>query len=465
MKYNSFVITLLVIFVLFVSKSKAESIRDAFKRLANKKSNGGSMPGDVKGTVCKHTGHKVSNHKSTLCWNKHGPRCDSGFLKETECYYQQTNGDRCCTWSNGRPGMRTCVPNKLKSNKELSEHQCPFPCGCIFSDKPKRESSSVHKVQKLKVKGGGCYSRENWNQVRKYLQSWKVPQAAYSEFEMGTLMDRNDFLAFDLYIQPSKNKARYGLAFGATRCHGDTIEFGYMFTGMWEVETQAQKRCSSAGGGRNKDSCSKSGIADEDVNKARKTLEWYAWDYMKRENRFDVQQLHMDNGYNNYKNILNNNHNIFSNYLNDEEEEDEEEDDGTFWPKIRKHYTRTKSWIKNDFGMNGYDENDELGWNADKAGGEWTFDTTTDDSSLCSTERYAKGLLNRPNGIRRGANPFSHDNSGYHVYVDEKKCTQKVFDGCCSICTGPTLYDYCWAKCASKPENHDYSACSLRPNN
>ena len=86
MKYNSFVITLLVIFVLFVSKSKAESIRDAFKRLANKKSNGGSMPGDVKGTVCKHTGHKVSNHKPTLCWNKHGPRCDSGFLKETECF-------------------------------------------------------------------------------------------------------------------------------------------------------------------------------------------------------------------------------------------------------------------------------------------------------------------------------------------------------------------------------------------
>ena len=78
-------------------------------------------------------------------------------------------------------------------------------------------------------------------------------------------------------------------------------------------------------------------------------------------------------------------------------------------------------------------------------------------------ERYEKGLLNRPNGIQRNANPFSHDNSGYHVYVDEKKCTQKAFDGCCSICTGPTLYDYCWAKCASKPENHDYFACSLRP--
>ena len=100
-----------------------------------------------------------------------------------------------------------------------------------------------------------------------------------------------------------------------------------------------------------------------------------------------------------------------------------------------------------------------------KAGGEWNFDTTTDDSGLCSTERYKNGLLNRPNGIRRDANPFSHANSGYYVYVDEKKCTQKVFDGCCSICTGPTLYDYCWAKCASKPENHDYSACSLRPNN
>ena len=97
--------------------------------------------------------------------------------------------------------------------------------------------------------------------------------------------------------------------------------------------------------------------------------------------------------------------------------------------------------------------------------GNGIFDTTTDDSGLCSTERYKKGLLNRPNGIARNANPFSHANSGYHVYVDEKKCTQKVFDGCCSICTGPTLYDYCWTKCASKPENHDYSACSLRPNN
>ena len=27
-----------------------------------------------------------------------------------------------------------------------------------------------------------------------------------------------------------------------------------------------------------------------------------------------------------------------------------------------------------------------------KAGGEWNFDTTTDDSGLCSTERYKKGL-------------------------------------------------------------------------
>jgi hypothetical protein len=301
-----------------VQHASADSIRQAFEKLRSKKVKDHKKTSEIKGAICTRNGMDKNDFKKKLdlragnkvdvkyldysrtrgvCYNKHGPRCDSKFLKEKECYYQQVNG-KCCLWSGGRPGMglgyNTCKPYELRTHKEISEKVCPYPCGCIFSGKPKRKTSAINKVQKLKVKGGGCYSKENWNQVKKVLDSWKVPKETYDEFEMGTLMDRNDFVAFDYFMQPSKNSAKYGLAFGATRCHGETIEFGYMFTGMWEVDTNTQRRCSSGGG---KHSCHSTGISDDQVKLGRKTLEYYAWDNLGSTSfkSFDVSMEDLDN--------------------------------------------------------------------------------------------------------------------------------------------------------------------------
>ena len=289
---------LLVGAVCLTQQATADSIRQSFEKLREKKRKDNRMTSKIKGAICTSDGMSEKDFKRMpygglkegekpdvkyldwkrtrgVCWNGHGPRCDTkGFLKEKECYYQQVNG-KCCTYPGGRPGLYQCRPYPLREHKELSEKICPQPCGCIFSGKPKRKSSSTNKVQKLKVKGGGCSSKSNWEQVRKVLDDWDVPKETYSKFEIGTLMDRNDFLAFDYFIQPNKNTARYGIAFGATRCHGDTIEFGYMNTGMWEIETNAQRRCSSGGG---KHSCHSTGIDNDQVETGRETLEYYAWD-------------------------------------------------------------------------------------------------------------------------------------------------------------------------------------------
>ena len=305
----------LVATVCLVQHALAGSIRDAFEKLRSKKVKDHRMSSDIKGAICTRDGMDKKDFKTKLnlrpgdkikvkyfdykrtrgvCYNKHGPRCDRKFLKEKECYYQRVNG-KCCLWSGGRPGYNKCVAYPLRSHKEISEQVCPYPCGCIFSGKPKRKTSAINKVQKLKVKGGGCYSKENWDQVKKVLDSWKVPKETHDEFEMGTLMDRNDFVAFDYFIQPKKNSARYGIAFGATRCHGETIEFGYMFTGMWEVDTNTQRRCTSGGGGGH--SCHKTGISDDQVKLGRKTLEYYAWDNLGSTSfrSFDVTVEDLDN--------------------------------------------------------------------------------------------------------------------------------------------------------------------------
>lgn len=307
--------TLLFLFatVCLVQRASADSIRQAFEKLRSKKVKDHRRDSEITGAICTRNGMDKKDFESKrdlrygeeikvkyfdyektrgVCYNKHGPRCDK-FLKEKECYYQQIDG-KCCVWTGGRPGWNTCKPYELRSHKEISEEVCPYPCGCIFSGKPSRKTSSINRVQKLKVKGGGCYSKENWNQVKKVLDSWNVPDETYDEFEMGTLMDRNDFVAFDYFMQPNKNSARYGLAFGATRCHGQTIEFGYMFTGMWEVDTNTQRRCSSGGG---KHSCHSTGISDKQVKLGRKTLEYYAWDNLGSTSfrSFDVSMEDLDN--------------------------------------------------------------------------------------------------------------------------------------------------------------------------
>ena len=71
----------------------------------------------------------------------------------------------------------------------------------------------------IPVGNGGCSSPDTWNKVRSVIESWRVPREAHSNFEMGTLFQRATFLVFDLFIQPEENRARYGLALGAVRCH------------------------------------------------------------------------------------------------------------------------------------------------------------------------------------------------------------------------------------------------------
>ena len=289
---------LLVGAVCLTKQVTADTLRQSFEKLREKKRKDNRMSSAIKGAICTSDGMDKDDFKSWpygkqlksgetpdvkyldykrtrgVCWNKHGPRCSNDFLKQKECYYQQVN-ERCCLWTGGRPGYNKCNSYPLREHKEIAREVCPYPCGCIFSGKPRRKSSATNKVQKLKVKGGSCSSRENWDQVKRILDDWKVPKETYTDFEIGTLMDRNDFVAFDFFIQPNKNSAEYGIAFGGTRCHGTTIEFGYMNTGMWTIETNAQRRCSSGGG---KHSCHSTGISNDQVDLGRKTLQYYAWD-------------------------------------------------------------------------------------------------------------------------------------------------------------------------------------------
>ena len=80
----------------------------------------------------------------------------------------------------------------------------------FFLANQSEKSSSVNQVRKAQSQRGWiCSSKMNWDQVRKVLDDWDVPKETYTQFEMGTLMDRNDFIAFDYFIQPNKNSARY----------------------------------------------------------------------------------------------------------------------------------------------------------------------------------------------------------------------------------------------------------------
>ena len=119
----------------------------------------------------------------------------------------------------------------------------------------------------------------------------------------------------------NKNSARYGIAFGATRCHGTTIEFGYMNTGMWEIETNAQRRCTSGGG---KHSCHSTGIDNDQVELGRETLQYYAWDNLGNTDfrGFDVhmeesEELDMPSFPTSSRNS-----DIFENFVNDDESDE-----------------------------------------------------------------------------------------------------------------------------------------------
>ena len=148
-----------------------------FEKLRSKKVKDHRMSSDIKGAICTRDGMDKKDFKTKLnlrpgdkikvkyfdykrtrgvCYNKHGPRCDRKFLKEKECYYQRVNG-KCCLWSGGRPGYNKCVAYPLRSHKEISEQVCPYPCGCIFSGKPKRKTSAI----KTKTKDGSVVHKTN----------------------------------------------------------------------------------------------------------------------------------------------------------------------------------------------------------------------------------------------------------------------------------------------------------------
>ena len=48
-----------------------------------------------------------------------------------------------------------------------------------------------------------------------------------------------------------------------------------MYTGMWKVDTVNNYKCHWKGG------CSGVGISEENIDNARKVLEWYAWKELK----------------------------------------------------------------------------------------------------------------------------------------------------------------------------------------
>ena len=66
-------------------------------------------------------------------------------------------------------------------------------------------------------------------------------------------------------------RRRLELAIGAARCHRKSVEIGYMYTGMWKVDTVNNYKCHWKGG------CASVGIPEESIDKARVALEWYAW--------------------------------------------------------------------------------------------------------------------------------------------------------------------------------------------
>jgi hypothetical protein len=295
----------LICFVTFALSVNAESMMEAFTKFKNTKSNNGGLPGHLKGVVCERSGSKP---KSIFCYNKHGVRCSPEFLNEKHtCKPSVPNCAR--RGFKLEPGQ-TCQKFRMKDSYNSRTHgpcntkgdiakiQCPQPCGCVLEGEPKRESDGMMRTKTIPVGNSGCSSGDTWNKVKEVIHGWNVPQRAHKDFEMGAMMDRATFLVFDLFIQPEKNRARYSLSLGAVRCHGNNIEIGYMYTGMWKVDTINTYRCHHRGGLTG--SCKDSGIPPESIEKARKALQWYAWKNLQINSRRRLtmvgdKQLQVDN--------------------------------------------------------------------------------------------------------------------------------------------------------------------------
>jgi hypothetical protein len=256
--------------------AKAESMMQAFQNFKNQKSNNGALPDHLRGVVCERSGNDA---KSIYCYNKHGVRCSQDFLNEHDgckpsispCINIKLEPGQTCHRYRAKFGSSSRTHGPCWTKGEVAKTKCPQPCGCVLEGQPKRESDGTMRTETISVGNSGCSSGDTWNKVKHLLQNWNVPHSAHADFEMGAMVDRATFLVFDLFIQPDQSRARYGLSLGAVRCHHNNIEVGYMYTGMWKVDTVNTYRCHWKGG------CKDSGIPSESIDKAREALQWYAW--------------------------------------------------------------------------------------------------------------------------------------------------------------------------------------------
>ncbi len=282
----------------FFAVASAESMVTAFSNFRDKKANQHQLPDDVRGVVCETSG---SDPKSYCCNNKNGVRCSPDFQGETDtcpgagCPRRRVawcddnyegekdddgdfdrkepleDGARCYKVMSARYRWKVLsheVIGPCKTNGDVQKRVCPQPCGCVLDGQPKRESKSIVKTETIH---GECGSTDVTKKMLEKLKSWGVPESVFINYEMGIFGDSSQFTVFDLFIQPKENEARYSLAIGASRCHHNAVEIGYMYTGMWKVDIVNNYKCHWKGG------CSGIGIPEENIDKARKALEWYAW--------------------------------------------------------------------------------------------------------------------------------------------------------------------------------------------
>ena len=241
----------------------------SFKAYRDEKANQHVLPDSAKGVICEKSG---SAPKSYCCYNRHGVRCSPDFQAEWDtcpgagCQVETKLGEcpyplpdhavECENHYDDDEWYR--MLHSCKTNGDMQESLCPQPCGCVLEGQPKRESSSAMKTQIIL---GSCGSTGVTDRMRKVLNSWNVPGDFFIKYEMAALFDAAQFVVFDLFIQPKKNEARYKLALGAARCHGNHMEIGYMDTGMWKVDTLNDYKCHWKGG------CDKVGIPEESIER------------------------------------------------------------------------------------------------------------------------------------------------------------------------------------------------------
>ena len=202
---------------------------------------------------------------------------DKKMKKYTSKHHGSKDGRVWCNTFRGKNFETHTLHGPCTTKGDEAEKQCPQPCGCILDGQPKRETRSMMRTIRIE---GHCGSPGVTETMKKVLDSWDVRRDAFEMFEQAALFDQAHFAVFDLFIQPKENEARYGLALGAARCHDKHVEIGYMYTGMWTVDTVNNYKCHWKGG------CSKVGIPTESIEKARVALEYFAWKNLRIDKGF-----------------------------------------------------------------------------------------------------------------------------------------------------------------------------------